>query len=259
MEQLFKQSELESRLSLNMNVLDATGVPRVMGLGELLEAFLAHRMEVLTRRSRFRLRKIEERLEILEGYLKAFLDIDEVIRIIRESDEPKPELMAAFELSERQAEAVLNLRLRNLRKLEEMELKKEKRTLSAERKNLKTLLGDEDLRRERLAEEMRSAREQFADPRRTRLQEAPTIDPVLLEQPIERVPVTIVCSEKGWLRSPTWPPERSGGDQIQGRAMESASSSRRRARTSCWRLPMTEGSTRLPWTSCPPAGVMASP
>ena len=122
MEQLFRTTELEVRLPLNMNVLDAAGVPRVMSLAEVLEAYLAHRMEVLIRRSRHRLAKVLDRLEVLEGYLKAFLDLDEVIRIIREEDEPKPALMARFELSDRQAEAILNLRLRNLRKLEEMEL-----------------------------------------------------------------------------------------------------------------------------------------
>ena len=201
MEQLFRQSDMEVRLSLNMNVLDGRGVPGVMSLADMLEAFICHRMDVLVRRSNYRLGRIDDRLEILEGYLKAYLDIDEVIRIIRESDEPKPELMARFELSERQAEAVLNLRLRNLRKLEEMELKKERRELLAERKELKALLGDKGLRRARLKREMNEARETFGDPRRTRLEQAPSIDPVLLEQPVERVPVTVVCSQKGWVRT----------------------------------------------------------
>ena len=162
MEQLFRTTELEVRLSLNMNVLDAAGVPRVMSLAEVLEAYLAHRMEVLVRRSRHRLAKVVDRLEVLEGYLKAFLDLDEVIRIIREEDEPKPALMARFELTDRQAEAILNLRLRNLRKLEEMELASERdRARLEQRQGLEALLADEGLRRARLKEEFQAARKQF--------------------------------------------------------------------------------------------------
>ncbi|MFL5337687.1 MAG: DNA topoisomerase IV subunit A [Geminicoccaceae bacterium] len=205
MEQLFRTTELEVRLPLNMNVLDATGVPRVMSLAEVLEAYLAHRMEVLVRRSRHRLAKVLDRLEVLEGYLKAFLDLDEVIRIIREEDEPKPALMARFELSDRQAEAILNLRLRNLRKLEEMELANERAKLADERQGLEALLGDEALRRWRLKEQFLAAKKQFGGgglgKRRTNLSEAPTIAPELLEEPVERVPVTVVCSRQGWIRT----------------------------------------------------------
>ena len=205
MEQLFRLTELEVRLSLNMNVLDRTGVPRVMSLGEVLQAYIDHRMEVLVRRSQHRLRKVEERLEILEGYLKAFLDIDEVIRIIREEDEPKPALMRRFELSDRQAEAILNLRLRNLRRLEELELKAERDRLGQECQRLEALLADEALRRARLKEEFQAARKQFgAGPlgrRRTDFALAPTIAPELLEEPVERFPVTVVCSRQGWARS----------------------------------------------------------
>ena len=205
MEQLFRTTELEVRLPLNMNVLDGSGVPRVMSLAEVLEAYLAHRMEVLIRRSRHRLAKVLDRLEVLEGYLKAFLDLDEVIRIIREEDEPKPALMARFELSDRQAEAILNLRLRNLRKLEEMELNREQAQLALERQGLETLLGDEGLRRARLKEQFLAARKQFGGGplgrRRTELAEAPTIAPELLEEPVERVPVTVVCSRQGWIRT----------------------------------------------------------
>jgi topoisomerase IV subunit A len=206
MEQLFRQSELEVRLSLNLNVLDAAGVPRVMSLGEALEAFLAHRMEVLVRRSRHRLAKVMDRLEVLEGYLKAFLDLDEVIRIIREEDEPKPALMARFELTDRQAEAILNLRLRNLRKLEEMELAAERTKLVEERQALEALLAEDGhgLRRARLKEEFQAAKKQFGGgplgKRRTELADAPTIAPELLEEPVERFPVTIVCSKLGWIR-----------------------------------------------------------
>jgi len=205
MEQLFRQSDLEVRLSLNMNVLDGHGVPRVMSLAELLEAFLDHRMDVLIRRSRHRLARIDERLEILEGYLKAFLDIDKVIRIIRDEDEPRPVLMREFELSERQADAILNLRLRHLRRLEEMQLKKEQKALIKERKELEKLLTSETRRRERLAQEMREGAERWAKgplgPRRTAIAEPPKVDPALLEQPVERNPVTVLCSKKGWIRA----------------------------------------------------------
>ena len=128
---------------MNLNVLDARGVPRVMNLKDVLAAFIEHRMEVLIRRTKFRLGKIEDRLEVLEAYRIAYLNLDEVIRIIREEDEPKAELMRTFELNERQAEAILNMRLRNLRKLEEMAIVKEQKELRAERKELKALLKDE--------------------------------------------------------------------------------------------------------------------
>jgi topoisomerase IV subunit A len=209
MEQLFRLTELEVRVPLNMNVLDAAGVPRVMGLVEVLEAYLAHRMVVLVRRSRHRLAKVEDRLEVLEGYLKAFLDLDEVIRIIREEDEPKPALMRRFELSDRQAEAILNLRLRNLRRLEEMELAAERARLGEERQGLLELLADggggEGLRRTRLKEQFLAARKQFGGGalgrRRTTLTDAPVIAPELLEDPVERYPTTVVCSRLGWIRA----------------------------------------------------------
>ena len=205
MEQLFRLTELEVRLPLNMNVLDAAGVPRVMGLPEVLDAHLRHRMEVLVRRSRFRLGRILDRLELVEGYLRIFLDIDRVIAIIREHDAPKAELVRVFELSERQAEAVLNLRLRNLRKLEEMELARERDRLSKERRALERLLADEGARRARLAEEYRALAERFGEgelgARRTSLEELPEIDEAALEVPVERSPVTVVCSAKGWIRA----------------------------------------------------------
>jgi topoisomerase-4 subunit A len=205
MEQMFRGTDLEVRLSLNMNVLDAAGIPRVMSLAEVLEAFLAHRMEVLVRRMRHRLAKVLDRLEVLEGYLKAFLDLDEVIRIIREEDEPKPALMRRFELTDRQAEAILNLRLRNLRRLEEMELTREQATLTAERGDLQALLADEGRRRTRLKEEFQAARKQFGSGelgrRRTRFADAPVIDAAAFEEPVERYPVTVVCSKLGWIRS----------------------------------------------------------
>ncbi|MGF1562883.1 MAG: DNA topoisomerase IV subunit A [Geminicoccaceae bacterium] len=201
MEQLFRASELENRFSFNMNVIDARGVPRVMNLRELLQAFLDHRMVVLERRSRYRLGKIDDRLEVVGGYLIAFLNLDEVIRIIREEDDPKLELMRAFDLTERQATAILDMRLRNLRKLEEMELKKEQKALRKERQELLALLDSRDLRLAALEEEIASIKERFADPRRTGFAEAPEIDTEALSAPAERFPVTVVCSAKGWIRA----------------------------------------------------------
>ena len=204
MEQLFRQTELEVRLPLNLNVLDREGVPRVMGLPQVLHAFLDHRMVVLIRRSRHRLGKIEERLEVLAAYRVAYLNLDEVIRIIREADEPKVELMRAFELTERQAEAILNMRLRNLRRLEEQTLLSEQRDLKAERREIKQLLQDETRRRARLREEIEEVGRRFGDGplgrRRTSLGEAPAIEGEALEVPVERQSVTVVCSRQGWIR-----------------------------------------------------------
>ena len=205
MEQLFRATDLEVRLPLNMNVLDGGGVPRVMGLGEVLGAFMAHRLEVLLRRTRHRLSRVRDRLEVLEGYLKAFLDIDEVIRIIREEDEPRPALMARFELNERQAEAILNLRLRNLRRLEEVELRREHEKLASERAEIEALLADPLRQRARLKDEFRDARKAFGKGplglRRTGFAAVPEVTPAMLEEPVERVPVTIVCSRQNWIRS----------------------------------------------------------
>jgi len=205
MEQLFRQTELEVRLPLNLNVLDAEGVPRVMGLGEVLDAFLDHRMTVLIRRTRHRLAKIADRLEVLAAYRIAFLNLDEVIRIIREEDEPKAELMRAFELSERQAEAILNMRLRNLRRLEEQALIKEERKLAKEQRALNALLADEAKRRARLKDEIAGIGARFGDGplgrRRTSLEAAPVVDAEAYEPPVERQPVTVVCSRQGWVRA----------------------------------------------------------
>ncbi len=206
MEQLFKLTDLEVRFGLNMNVLDADQTPRVMDLREVLQAFLDHRREVLQRRSRYRLEKIEHRLEILEGYLIAFLNLDEVIRIIREEDHPKEDLMSTFKLTEVQAEAILNMRLRSLRKLEEMEIKTEHDQLSAERDGLQTLLADETLQWARISDEIRETKKKFGQKtelgkRRTDFGDAPSADVVNFEAFIEREPVTIVCSQKGWIRA----------------------------------------------------------
>jgi topoisomerase-4 subunit A len=144
MEQLFRQTDLETRFGLNMNVLDASQTPRVMSLAEVLRAYLDHRREVLLRLSNYRLGEIERRLEILDGYLVAYLNLDEVIRIIRFEDEPKQKMIRKWKLTDVQADAILNMKLKALRKLEEMEIKTEHKSLSAERKDLHTLLKSED-------------------------------------------------------------------------------------------------------------------
>ncbi len=206
MEQLFHQSDLEVRIGLNMNVLDGGRTPRVMGLAEVLKAFLHHRHDVLQRRSRHRLEKINARLEVLAGLLIAYLNLDEVIRIIREEDDAKASLMSAFKLTEVQADAVLNMRLRQLRKLEEMEIHREHRGLSSEAADLKALLKDEARRWKTIADEISATREEFGRKtelgrRRTEIGAAPSAIIVPLEAMIEREPVTVVCSEKGWIRT----------------------------------------------------------
>jgi topoisomerase-4 subunit A len=206
MESLFRQTDLEIRFSLNMNVLDGGTLPRVMNLREVLQAFLDHRHEVLVRRSRFRLGNIEKRLEILDGFLIAYLNLDEVIRIIRTEDEPKPVLIARFRLTDNQAEAILNMRLRSLRKLEEMEIRGEHSKLTAERKELNRLLADEKLRWDRIAAEIADLRARFGEKtalgrRRTALGEAPAEVAVPAEALIERENLTVICSQKGWIRA----------------------------------------------------------
>ena len=206
MESLFRATELESRFPLNLNVLSAGQVPGVMPLREALRAWLEHRKEVLVRRSNFRLDKIEKRLEVLEGYLKAYLNLDEVIRIIREEDEPKPALIRRFKLTDNQAEAILNMRLRSLRKLEEMEIKGEHKELTAEQKNLKALVKSDAKQWERVSEEIREVRNTFGPKtklgaRRTQFSDAPKVEYVPVEAMVEKEPITVVCSKKGWIRS----------------------------------------------------------
>ncbi len=206
MESLYKMSDLEVRISLNMNVLDKGREPKVMSLKDVLLAFLDHRMEVLIRRARYRLGKIDHRLEVLGGYLIAYLNLDEVIRIIREEDDAKQSLMERFELTEVQAEAILNMRLRSLRKLEEIELRKEHKALNREGKELKTLLKDEILRWDRIEAEIAGIRTKFGKEtalgrRRTLFGEAPVSDNIPLEAMIEKEPVTIICSKMGWIRA----------------------------------------------------------
>ena len=206
MESLFKLTELESRFSLNMNVLEGGKMPRVMNLREVLQAFLNHRQDVLIRRSKYRLEKIGHRLEVLEGYLIAFLNLDEVIRIIREEDDVKKCLMDTFKLTEVQAEAILNMRLRSLRKLEEIELKSEHRDLEAERDKLLALLGSEELRWQQIAKDIRAIRENFGKntdigERRSEFADAPEAAIIPLDALIEKEPVTVICSKMGWIRA----------------------------------------------------------
>jgi topoisomerase IV subunit A len=206
MEQLFRQTDLEIRFGLNMNVLDADGIPKVMDLRAVLQAYLDHRQVVLVRRANHRLGQIVHRLEILEGYLIAYLNLDAVIHIIRTEDEPKPKLMKRFELTDTQAEAILNMRLRSLRKLEEMEIKGEHKKLSDEKKELSGLLKDEDRQWKAIAEQVKQAKEKFGQKtplgkRRTELGEAPTAVIVPIESLVEKEPVTVILSSKGWIRA----------------------------------------------------------
>ena len=205
MEQLFRQTDLEVRFGLNMNVLDADGIPKVMDLRDVLQAYLNHRQVVLVRRANHRLADIVHRLEILEGYLIAYLNLDEVIHIIRTEDEPKPKLMKKFSLTDTQAEAILNMRLRSLRKLEEMEIRGEHKKLSDEKKELSALLKDEDKQWKAVAEQVKLAKEKFGQKtplgkRRTELSDAPTAVIVPIESLVEKEPVTVVLSLKGWIR-----------------------------------------------------------
>jgi len=206
MESLFRGCELESRIPLNLNVLSAGKIPVVLSLRDALREWLDHRKEVLVRRNNFRLGEIARRLEILGGYLIAYLNIDEVIRIIREQDEPKPALMKRFKLTDIQAEAILNMRLRSLRKLEEFEIRTENDNLKKEQAAITKLLASDTQQWERISSEIKELKEKFGKKtelgkRRTDFAEAPELDVELEEATVEREPVTIVCSEKGWIRA----------------------------------------------------------
>ncbi|TPI08985.1 DNA topoisomerase IV subunit A [Mesorhizobium sp. B4-1-3] len=207
MESLFKLTELESRFPLNMNVLSRGKVPNVLSLKGVLKEWLDHRREVLIRRSKYRLGEIEKRLEILAGYLIAYLNIDEVIRIIREEDEPKQVMMARWSLTDNQAEAILNMRLRALRKLEEIEIRKEFDGLTAEKKQIEALLASDAKQWATIKWEVTKVRDQFGPEtelgkRRTQFADAPEHDLTdIAHAMIEREPVTVVVSEKGWLRA----------------------------------------------------------
>ncbi|MFC0243131.1 DNA topoisomerase IV subunit A [Rhodopseudomonas telluris] len=207
MESLFRLTELESRIPLNLNVLVGGRIPKVLGLAECLREWLDHLRDVLLRRSNYRKTQIEHRLEVLGGYLIAYLNIDEVIRIIRTEDEPKPVLMKTFDLTEIQAEAILNMRLRSLRKLEEFEIKKEDKELRAELKGINAVLKSETEQWAKVGEQVRKVREMFGPKtplgkRRTQFADAPEHDLAAIEEAfVEREPVTVVISDKGWVRT----------------------------------------------------------
>ena len=207
MESLFKLTELETRVPLNMNVLSQGKIPNVLSLRQVLLEWLAHRQQVLVRRSNFRLSKIDHRLEVLAGYLIVYLNLDKVIKIVREEDEPKPVLIKTFKLTDVQAEAILNMRLRALRKLEEMEIRREHDALTKERKELTALLKSKDRQWKRIAGEIKDIKEAFGPKtelgrRRTSFAEAPEdVADVLAEAMIEKEPITVVLSDKGWIRT----------------------------------------------------------
>lgn len=205
MEQLFRQTDLEAKFNMNMNVLDLDCVPRVMSIKEVLHDYLVHRNDVLLRKIKFRLSKINARLEILEGYLTAYLNLDEIIRIIREEDEPKKVMMAEFKLTDNQAEAILNMKLRNLRKLDEEQINAEHSDLLEEKAKLETLHDDESQRWKAIAEEIKKTKEKYSKKtalgrRRTEFAEAPADIDVPVEALIEKEPITVILSQKGWIR-----------------------------------------------------------
>ena len=207
MESLFKLTDLESRISLNLNVLDADGAPRVMNLKEVLQAFLNHRRDVLQRRSAHRLRKIAARLDVLAGLLIVYLNLDEVIRIIRNEDEAKPALIKRFKLNDSQADAILNTRLRQLRKLEEMEIRREDAALREEQKGLQALLEDPRKQWKKIGSELKETRKLFGPEtewgrRRSVFETAPAVSAdISVEAFVVREPITVVLSEKGWIRA----------------------------------------------------------
>jgi topoisomerase-4 subunit A len=206
MESLYRLSDLETRIPLNLNVLDATRTPRVMSLKEALQSWVDHQFIVLRRRSQHRLDKIADRLELLDGYIIAYLNLDRVIEIIRTEDEPKPVMIAEFELTDRQAEAILNMRLRSLRKLEEMELRKEREGLEKEKAELELLLSSDARQRTRLKRDLTKVRDRYGPEttlgrRRTLIQEAAPAREIPLEAMIEREPITVIFSQRGWIRA----------------------------------------------------------
>jgi topoisomerase-4 subunit A len=205
MEQLFRLTELEIRVPLNLNVLDPQGVPRVMNLKEALQEFLDHRRVVLQRTSRHRLAAVARRMEILRGQIIVYVNLDEVIRIIREADDPKDEMIARWGLTEVQVEAILNLRLRALRRLEEVEIRRELEALAGEEGTLEKLLANERRQWSAIAEEVRETAAEFGDTplgrRRTEIGAAPVAVDIPAAALIEREAVTVLCSEKGWIRA----------------------------------------------------------
>ena len=206
MDSLFRLTDLENRFPLNLNVLDASRTPRVLGLKPVLVEWLKHQIDVLVRRARHRLDKIAARLELLDGYIIAYLNLDRVIEIIRTEDEPKAVMMEEFGLNDRQAEAILNMRLRSLRKLEEMELRREHTQLIKERDELTKLVESPTRQRNRLKKDLADLRKRYSPEtdmgeRRTLVEEAAPAREIPLEAMIEREPITVILSERGWIRA----------------------------------------------------------
>ncbi|MBD8701064.1 DNA topoisomerase IV subunit A [Sphingomonas sp. CFBP 13714] len=206
MDGLFRLTDLETRVSLNLNVLDKDRTPRVMSLREALSAWVEHQFVVLTRRTQHRLEKIADRIELLDGYLIAYLNLDRVIEIIRTEDEPKKVMIAEFNLTDRQAEAILNMRLRSLRRLEEFEIKTERDKLDKEQATLTALLADPKLQKKRMKADLRKIRDRYGaetllGKRRTTIEEAAPTRDIPLEAMIEREPITVILSQRGWIRA----------------------------------------------------------
>jgi topoisomerase-4 subunit A len=200
-ESLCRLTDLEIRFPLNLNVLDENRTPGVMSLKEALVAWLKFQREVLVRKSQVRIAKIDERLELLDGFLVAFLNLDRVIAIIRTEDEPKPVMIEEFALTERQAEAILNMRLRSLRKLEEMEIGRERSALAVEREELRELVADEAKQWRRLKSDLKAVRQKFGDERRTQFAEIAPAREIDWSAMIEKEPITVILSQRGWVRA----------------------------------------------------------
>jgi len=201
LESLYRMTDLEVRFPLNLNVLDATRTPVVMSLKQALTSWLAFQFQVLVRRSQVRIAKIDDRMELLDGFLIAFLNLDRVIAIIRGEDEPKPVLISEFALSDRQAEAILNMRLRSLRKLEEIEIAREREALAKEREELSRLVESPARQRTRLKKDLAAVKDRFGDPRRTRIEERPAPKEIDWSAMIEKEPITVILSQRGWIRA----------------------------------------------------------
>lgn len=200
-ESLYRLTDLEVRFPLNLNVLDENRTPVVMSLKEALSAWLKFQIEVLVRKSQVRIGKIDDRLELLDGFLIAFLNLDRVIEIIRTEDEPKPVLMTEFSFSDRQAEAILNMRLRSLRRLEEMEIGREREKLAKEREELVKLVAEFPRQRRRLKKDLEALKQQFGDDRRTRIEEVAATREIDWSAMIEKEPITVILSQRGWIRA----------------------------------------------------------
>ena len=201
LESLYRLTDLEIRFPLNLNVLDASRTPGVMSLKQALAAWLSFQIEVLVRRSQVRIENIDDRIELLDGFLVAFLNLDRVIEIIRSEDEPKPVMMAEFSLSDRQAEAILNMRLRSLRKLEEMEIGRERAALAKEREELARLIESPARQRTRLKRDLAALKDKFGDDRRTRIEEVAPAREIDWSAMIEKEPITVILSQRGWIRA----------------------------------------------------------